>query len=96
MSSLVIIAQNQVFPPEQEWQRGQATPLHQITGGVCAKVVELLLQFMRKDHETQASLELYLGVDFSRRLVLCMSTLLYVVEPHTRLYAGGWRFFSFD
>lgn len=78
MSSLVVIAQNQVFPPEQEWQRGQATPLHQVTGGVCAKVVELLLQFMRKDHETQASLQVYFGVDVWRRIVLCTSTLLYV------------------
>ncbi|CAM9940163.1 unnamed protein product, partial [Ectocarpus sp. 12 AP-2014] len=44
---------NTVFPPEQEWQKGQATPLSQVTGGVCAKVVELLLQFMADDHEAQ-------------------------------------------
>lgn len=48
-----VSCKKKVFPPEQEWQRGQPTPLHQITGGVCAKVVELLLQFMQKDHETQ-------------------------------------------
>lgn len=42
-----------MFPPEQEWQKGQATPLSQVTGGVCAKVVELLLQFMADDHEAQ-------------------------------------------
>ncbi|CAM9175169.1 unnamed protein product [Pylaiella littoralis] len=44
---------NKVFPPEQEWQRGQPTPLPQVTAGVCAKVVELLLQFMEEDHEAQ-------------------------------------------
>lgn len=42
-----------MFPPEQEWQRGQPTPLPQVTAGVCAKVVELLLQFMEEDHEAQ-------------------------------------------
>lgn len=43
----------QSFPPAEEWQRGQASPLPQITAGVTAKVVELLLQFMRSDNETQ-------------------------------------------
>ena len=42
-----------MFPPEQEWQRGQPTPLPPITAGVCAKVVELLLKFMSEDPETQ-------------------------------------------
>ncbi|CAM9475281.1 unnamed protein product, partial [Hapterophycus canaliculatus] len=44
---------NTVFPPEQEWQRGQALPLPAITSAACAKVVELLLQFMSDDHEAQ-------------------------------------------
>lgn len=43
----------QVFPPEQEWVRGQPTPLPQVTAGVCAKVVELLLNFMADDHDSQ-------------------------------------------
>eukprot|EP00903_Cladosiphon_okamuranus_P009337 g8905.t1 len=44
---------NKVFPPEQEWQRGQPSPLSQVTGGVCGKVVELLLKFMSEDPEPQ-------------------------------------------
>ncbi|CAM9783964.1 unnamed protein product [Ascophyllum nodosum] len=42
-----------VFPPAQEWERGQPTPLPQVTAGVCAKVVELLLHFMANDHDSQ-------------------------------------------
>lgn len=42
-----------MFPPEQEWQRGQPVQLSQITAGVCAKVVEMLLKFMSDDPETQ-------------------------------------------
>lgn len=42
-----------MFPPEQEWQRGQPAPLSQITAGVCGKVVEMLLKFMSEDPETQ-------------------------------------------
>ena len=43
----------QVFPPDAEWQRGQPTPLQHVTAGVSAKVVELLLNFMRNDQEAQ-------------------------------------------
>lgn len=43
----------QVFPPEQEWVRGQPIPLPQVTAGVCAKVVEMLLNFMADDHDSQ-------------------------------------------
>lgn len=40
-------------PPEQDWQRGQPLPLQPLTAEVCGKVVELLLDFMRTDHEAQ-------------------------------------------
>ncbi|CAM9263097.1 unnamed protein product [Choristocarpus tenellus] len=44
---------NQMFPPEAEWQRGQANPLPTPTGALCNTVVDALLNFMKNDVESE-------------------------------------------